>query len=227
MNNIICIDGPSGAGKGSVGIELSRRLGWNFLDSGAMYRVLALAATKSGFNLDQPEVAQLTALAKNLGVKFNYSSESQEVSVILEQNDVTREIRSESAGNNASKVAAIPEVRSALLQRQRDFATEQGLIADGRDMGTVVFPNANLKLFLTASANERAKRRYKQLNEKGIHANISQLEQEIAERDERDRSRTVSPLLPAEDAITIDCTSLNLKEVVDRAWQECKGKNLI
>jgi cytidylate kinase len=215
---VITVDGPSGVGKGTISQLLARRFGWHFLDSGALYRLTALAAQRHAVALeDEPAVA---AVAAGLDVVFRAGVEG-EVKVILENQDVTNDIRTEQAGNNASKVAALPSVREALLQRQRDFATLPGLVADGRDMGTTVFPQADLKIFLTASAQVRAERRYKQLKEKGFDANLSSLVEEIEQRDERDRSRSASPLRPAEDAVSIDTSSKSIDEVLAEVLSHC------
>lgn len=215
---VITVDGPSGVGKGTISQLLARRFGWHFLDSGALYRLTALAAQRHAVALeDEPAVA---AVAAGLDVVFR-AGEEGEVKVILENQDVTNDIRTEQAGNNASKVAALPSVREALLQRQRDFATPPGLVADGRDMGTTVFPQADLKIFLTASAQVRAERRYKQLKEKGFDANLSSLVEEIEQRDERDRSRSASPLRPAEDAVSIDTSSKSIDEVLAEVLSHC------
>lgn len=209
---IITVDGPSGTGKGTVCSYLTDWLQWHFLDSGALYRVLALAAEKRHIKSDD-EIA-LGELAENLNVEFKVLGAGALVDVFLDGEKVTDEIRTETCGNAASVIAPIVRVREALLSRQRAFHLAPGLVADGRDMGTVVFPNATLKLFLTASAEERAKRRYKQLKEKGISANLRDLSAAIAERDERDRSRTASPLIPAEEAIVIDTSELDIDAVV-------------
>ena len=210
MNNkIITIDGPSGAGKGTVCARLANDLGWELLDSGALYRITALAASRKNIALDnEAEVAKVTA---NLDVQFKPTDEG--VLVILEGEDVSRSIRTEEVGGMASQVAALPQVRAALLQRQRDFAQASGLIADGRDMGTVVFPDAKVKIFLTASAEERGQRRFKQLQEKGIQADLPAIIEDIRERDERDSNRAVAPLKPADDALIIDSTHLSVEEV--------------
>ena len=209
---VLTIDGPSGSGKGTVAQLIAKDLGWHYLDSGALYRVLAQAAIKHNVVLtDEPAV---TALAQNLDVIF--SVDNGELEVFLEGQNVSTLIRSEQAGNAASKVAALPLVRSALLQRQRDFKQAPGLVTDGRDMGTVVFHDAPYKVFLNASAEVRAKRRHKQLKEKGIESNLSDLIAEISERDERDSQRTVAPLKPADDAIQLDSTSLGIETVFKR-----------
>ena len=209
---VLTIDGPSGSGKGTVAQLMAKDLGWHYLDSGALYRVLAQACIKHGVELG--DESSISTLAKNLDVVFLVKS--GELEVLLEGWNVTTLIRSEQAGNAASKVAALPLVRSALLERQRDFRRLPGLVTDGRDMGTVVFPDASYKIFLNASAEVRGQRRYKQLKEKGIECNISDLITEISERDERDRNRTVAPLRPATDAIQLDSTSLGIENVFDR-----------
>lgn len=217
-NPVITVDGPSGVGKGTISHLLAKKLGWHFLDSGALYRLTALAAVNHGVALeDEPAVADI---ARNLGVEFLAGGDG-EIKVVLENQDVTNDIRTEQAGNNASRVAALPAVREALLQRQRDFASAPGLIADGRDMGTTVFPKAARKFFLTASAAVRAERRYKQLKEKGFDANLSSLIEEIEQRDERDRSRTTSPLRPADDAVIIDTSDKGIDEVFAEVLSHC------
>ena len=209
---VLTIDGPSGSGKGTVAQLMAKDLGWHYLDSGALYRVLAQASIKHGVDLG--DESSISTLAKNLDVVFLVKS--GELEVLLEGWNVTTLIRSEQAGNAASKVAALPLVRNALLERQRDFRQLPGLVTDGRDMGTVVFPDASYKIFLNASAEVRAQRRHKQLKEKGIESNISDLIDEISERDERDCNRTVAPLRPATDAIQLDSTSLGIENVFDR-----------
>ena len=209
---IITVDGPSGTGKGTVCSYLTDWLGWHFLDSGALYRVLALAAQRHQINSDD-EMA-LAKLAENLNVEFKVMGAGALVDVILDDDVVTDAIRTEECGNAASIIAPIINVRQALLGRQHAFQQAPGLIADGRDMGTVVFPGADIKLFLTASAEERAKRRYKQLKEKGISANLRDRSAAIAERDARDSSRSASPLKPAKEAIVIDTSDLDIDAVM-------------
>jgi len=209
---IITVDGPSGTGKGTICSYLTDWLQWNFLDSGALYRVLALAAQKHG--IDNKDEAALADLAENLNVQFKVAGAGSLVDVVLDDEVVTDDIRTEEAGNAASLVAPIVAVRKALLSRQKAFHKAPGLVADGRDMGTVVFPHATLKIFLTASAEERAKRRLKQLKEKGISANLRDLSADIAERDERDSTRAVSPLKPADDAVIVDTSKFDIDEVV-------------
>jgi cytidylate kinase len=216
---VLTIDGPSGSGKGTVAQMIARKYGWHYLDSGAIYRVLAQAALKH--ELDLSDEAALTELAENLDVRFDFAGD--ELKVMLEGEDVSLLIRTETAGNAASKVAAIPAVRAALLQRQRDFRKMPGLVTDGRDMGTVVFPDAPFKVFLTASAEERAQRRYKQLKQKGIESNLSDLIAEISERDRRDSEREVAPLRPAEGALILDSTELGIDAVFEHVSAVCAG----
>ncbi len=218
---IITIDGASGTGKGTVSQLLATRLCWNFLDSGALYRVLALAAQKHCVALDNEKA--LEVLAEHLDVQF-IAQENKLPKVILEGEDVTDTIRTEPIGNSASIIAALPAVRAALLSRQRAFREAPGLVADGRDMGTVVFPDAELKIFLTASPEERALRRYHQLLEKGINVNLSDLIEELRERDKRDQERTVAPLKPAADAICINTNGLSVEDVVNRIVTEITRK---
>ncbi|KKN68506.1 hypothetical protein LCGC14_0450550 [marine sediment metagenome] len=211
---VITVDGPSGSGKGTVCRLLADKLGWDVLDSGAIYRVLSLAALHHQIALDNEE--GLVPLAANLDVQFLVDSQTNAGKVILEGEDVTTTIRNEEVGAAASKVAALPRVREALLRRQRAFRTENGLIADGRDMGTVVFQDAPLKIYLTASAEERARRRFVELNTRGLDVTLSGLLQDIQARDERDMNRAVAPLVPAEDAIEIDTSELNAQQVFDK-----------
>jgi len=210
---VIAIDGPGASGKGTVSALVARALGWTMLDSGALYRVVAYAALEKSVPLDDTQGLQ--RIARNLDVRFEASAADSEPQIYLGSENVTRAIRTEEAGNAASQVAAVPEVREALLQRQRDFQQMPGLVADGRDMGTVVFPGAQLKIFLTASAEERAKRRYKQLMEKGANVTLRDLFDEITERDRRDSERSTAPLKAADDAVLLDTTDLNIQQVVD------------
>ncbi|WP_404462994.1 (d)CMP kinase [Vreelandella aquamarina] len=209
---VLTIDGPGGAGKGTISSLVAERLGWHLLDSGALYRLTAQAAVKHGVALDDEPA--LAAIATELDVAFPV--EEGQPRTLLEGEEVGHAIRTEQAGERASQVAALPLVRAALLQRQRDFCQTPGLVADGRDMGTVVFPDAPLKIFLTASAEERARRRYLQLQEAGVDASLSSLLKEIQARDARDTQRSVAPLKPADDAITLDTTRLSIPEVVDQ-----------
>ena len=222
--NIITIDGPSGSGKGTVCHILADKLGWNLLDSGALYRILAYAALQKKVPLDDSK--QLSELAINLQVAF--ISNGVGVDTILEGENVGDKLRTEVVAEAASKVASIQVVRDALLERQKAFYQLPGLIADGRDMGTVVFPDAPVKIFLDASAEERAQRRFNQLQNKGFDVSIAQILSEIKDRDYRDRNRAVAPLRPASDAIEIDSTSLSIDEVVDQVVDLVKLKlNLI
>jgi cytidylate kinase len=207
---VITVDGPSGVGKGTTASLLSNHLGWNLLDSGAIYRALALKVLKS--DVDVSDIAKLIELAQSLQLRFE-SVIGEPTLVFLDGDCVNHELRQESCGSIASIIAVIPEVRAALLQRQIDFRQAPGLVADGRDMGTVVFKDAQIKFYLTASAEERAKRRHKQLKNKGVSANIRALEKEIGARDCRDSNRSVSPLVPANDAIIIDTSHLSIDEV--------------
>lgn len=220
MQNIITVDGPSGVGKGTLSLQLAKKLGWHFLDSGAIYRAVALYAEKRGVDLEAE--AAVATLATELPLRFIVVGST--LTIYLDEEDVTEQIRQEKTGNKASIVAKHPEVRKKLLQRQRDFAQAPGLIADGRDMGTVVFPEAKLKLFLTATATERAKRRHKQLLESGICVNIEQILSEVEARDERDRTRLSAPLIAAEDAIVIDTSELGVDEVFASAWKVVEGR---
>lgn len=211
---VIAVDGPGGAGKGTVTQMLARKLGWHLLDSGALYRLTALAASRQEVSLENESA--LVAVAAALDVAFEPGEPGEPVRVLLEGLDVTSEIRTETCGNNASLVAVMQPVRDALLQRQRDFQQAPGLVADGRDMGTVVFPDAPAKIFLTASAEERARRRFNQLKDAGANVSMHDLLEEIRVRDERDMNRSAAPLKPADDAQVIDSTGLSIEEVFDR-----------
>lgn len=210
---VITIDGPSGAGKGTVAKIVAEQLGWNFLDSGAIYRVLAVAVQHHNINVDEEEA--IIPLASHLDVEFKIVDDG-EPRILLEGEDVTNNIRTEEVGAVASKIAAFPRVREALLRRQRAFKQKPGLLADGRDMGTVVFPDAPVKIFLTASAEERAQRRIIQLQRKGLDVNIGRLLADIRQRDERDQNRSVAPLVPAEGALIVDSTELSIEQVVEK-----------
>jgi cytidylate kinase len=210
---VITIDGPSGAGKGTVARIVSEKLGWHLLDSGAIYRVLAVATEYHQVDVNEEE--PLIPMAAHLDVQFEISSDG-ESKVILEGEDVTDTIRTEKIGKLASQVAAFPRVREALLRRQRAFKVSPGLVADGRDMGTVVFADAAVKVFLTASAEERAERRFKQLKEKGRDVKIGRLLDDIRQRDERDENRDVAPLIAAEGALVIDSTNISAEAVVEK-----------
>jgi cytidylate kinase len=212
---VICLDGPSGVGKGTICLAVAKKLGWHILDSGSLYRITALQVSRefpdqSIYEIDE---AQLAEIALNLSV--SYEEENDELKIFLDGEDITQLIRNEKIGARASQVAAISMVREALLARQRAFLVEPGLVADGRDMGTVVFPQAELKIYLTASAEERAHRRYKQLKDKGIDANLSSLVEELRLRDDRDMNRKTAPLKPATDAIIIDTTTLDINQVTN------------
>jgi CMP/dCMP kinase len=220
---IITIDGPSGSGKGTVARQVANRLGWRLLDSGALYRLVAFAGQQKGLAPD--DEPGHTRVAQSLGVTFGLEADGGE-QIWLDGQEVSARIRTEQAGEGASRVAAMPGVRAALLDRQRAFATPPGLVADGRDMGTVVFPGAALKIYLTASAEERARRRHNQLNQlnnqlkgKGPSANLAALSLEIAERDRRDANRPIAPLRPADDAVIVDSTSMTIEAVVERVLE--------
>jgi cytidylate kinase len=214
MNNvkIITIDGPSGSGKGTISRILAEQLDFHYLDSGALYRLLGLVAVRHGIEISIN--ADLTQLAKNMDVSFQTKADGHNI-VLLEGEDVTNELRTEETGALASRVAENPRVRSALLERQHQFARLPGLVADGRDMGTKVFPEAQLKIFLTASIEERASRRYKQLLEKGENVKLRALEEQVRSRDERDMNRETSPLAAATDAVEVDSSDLTIQEAVD------------
>lgn len=212
---VITIDGPSGVGKGTLSQLLAEQLGWHLLDSGALYRVVGLAAQRGGIALD--DESALAALALDLPLRFQ--TDDAGVRVLLAEEDVSAALRTEAAGNAASQVAALGAVRAALLERQRAFQQLPGLVADGRDMGSVVFPSAALKIFLSASPEERANRRYKQLKQKGMDVNLAALIEALRERDARDSARAVAPLRPATDAMLIDTTELSIAEVFEQVLQ--------
>ncbi|HKZ72456.1 MAG TPA: (d)CMP kinase [Steroidobacteraceae bacterium] len=220
---VATIDGPSGSGKGTISRAVARHAGWHLLDSGALYRLVALAGLERG--LAATDVAGHAQLARDMNVTFGVRPDGAEL-VLLEGRDVTDDLRSEIGGAGASRVAAWPEVRSALLQRQKACVRPPGLVADGRDMGTVVFPGADLKIFLTASSEERAERRYKQLKDKGSAVSLAALSREIAERDLRDTTRAVAPLKAAPDAHVIDSTGLSIEQVVERVLALGRGRSL-
>lgn len=222
---VITIDGPGGSGKGTIAQKVAQSLNWHLLDSGALYRLVALAASNHGVALENEPSLQI--LAENMDVQFLVDDPEQPIRVILEGDVVTKDIRSEDVGRDASQIAALPSVRAGLLQRQYDFREPPGLVADGRDMGTIVFPDAELKIFLTASAEERAQRRFKQLQEKGMSANLADLQAAIQSRDEQDMNRSVAPLVPADDAFVIDSTDMNIDEVFTELMNHARAKGLV
>lgn len=213
---VLTIDGPSGSGKGTIARRVADHLGWHLLDSGALYRLVAYAGQRNGLSRD--DQAAHERVAQQLDVRFGLAPDGGE-QIWLEGAEVSKAIRTEQAGEGASQVGAMPGVRAALLERQRAFAQPPGLVADGRDMGTVVFPAAALKIYLTASAEERARRRYNQLKDKGLDANLAALSLDIAERDRRDASRPIAPLKPADDALIVDSTSMTIDAVLARVLE--------
>ena len=224
MTKIITIDGPSGSGKGTVSRMIADKLSFNYLDSGALYRLLTIAASRR--KVDTSDVTALSILAEHMDIRFITSADGH-FKALLEEENVTDEMRTENTGVRASKIAAYNEVRGALLKRQRSFAYGEGLIADGRDMGTVVFPEADLKIYLTASIDERANRRYKELIEKGEDVSLRALAEQVRARDERDMNREVSPLVAAEDAIELDSSLMNAKEVLETVLHIIDFKGLV
>ena len=226
---VLTIDGPSGSGNGTIVQHVAQKLGWHVLDSGALYRLGGFGSENNQLSFENED--EIANYAAHLDVEFKLvaadSSQSdggvtQELQIILEGKQVRAELRTEETGKLASIVAAMPKVREALFQRQRDFRQNPGLVADGRDMGTAIFPDAKAKIFLTASAEERAQRRYKQLKSKGIDGNLAALLRDINERDERDSSRSASPLKPADDAIQIDTSDLSIEQVVEKVLAICE-----
>ena len=220
---VVTIDGPSGSGKGTVSRLLARRSGWHLLDSGALYRLVALAGSLAG--MPSEDIAAHAQLARRMRVEFESDPQGAE-RVLLDGAEVSGPLRTEAAGAGASRVAAWPAVREALLERQRAFARPPGLIADGRDMGTVIFPRAELKIFLTASIEERAQRRYKQLKDKDSSVRLAALSLEIAERDRRDMTRSAAPLVPAVDAIVLDSTAMSAAEVTDEIYAHGRSRGI-
>ncbi len=221
---VITIDGPSGTGKGTLCLKLAHYLGWHMLDSGALYRLLALSAKLHAVALDND--AALEVLARHLDAQFVGEEQASGPRIILEGEDVTEKLRTEECGQNASTIAVFPTVRNALLDRQRAFAESPGLVTDGRDMGTVVFPNATLKVFLLASPKVRAERRYLQLKEKGINASLAQVVEELTKRDKRDSERQAAPLKAAPDAIKLDTSGLSIDEVLEQVIDLVKESKL-
>lgn len=214
---VIAIDGPSASGKGTIASRVAKRLRFHYLESGALYRIVALLSLRE----DTLDEKRLAALADGMDLLFDDGD------IVLGDEAVTEKVRSEVVGNRASEVAKLPALRHALLRRQRAFRRPPGLVADGRDMGTVVFPDAELKVFLTANPEVRAERRYKQLKEKGISANLRALSRDLAERDARDANRAVAPLVPAPDSQVLDSSALSIDEVVNRIVGWCKERNLV
>ncbi|HSX62674.1 MAG TPA: (d)CMP kinase [Tahibacter sp.] len=211
---VLTIDGPSGSGKGTIARIVAERLGWHLLDSGALYRAVGYAASMAGLDLSDDDA--MTRCAETTKITFRDPKDGRETRVYVNSHDATDELRTETVGAVASAIAAIPAVRTALVDKQLSFRRQPGLVADGRDMGTVIFPDAAFKVFLTASAEERAKRRYKQLKDKGLAVTLTSLLREIEARDARDAARPVAPLKPASDAVLIDSTGMPVDAVVDK-----------
>ena len=222
---VITIDGPSGTGKGTLSILLARRLRWHYLDSGALYRAVAFSIKQQQVHF--ADVKTMIALVHQLDIQFAMDEVATKKRVLLNGEDITQAIRDEQISQASSKVAAIPEVRSALIERQRVFRMHPGLVTDGRDMGTVIFPDAPLKIFMTASAKIRAERRYKQLKKKGIDANLAAILAELNVRDKRDRQRATAPLQPASDAVYIDTSELSIEAVYQHLWQWVQQRHLV
>lgn len=218
---VLTIDGPSGSGKGTISLAVAKRLGWHYLDSGALYRAVGVAAGWADLDLDDAGALVRCTFDTDIGFRDDARGELR---VLVNGHDATDELRTETAGAAASAIAAIPAVRAALKDRQRAFRQAPGLVADGRDMGTVIFPDAGIKVFLTASAEERAERRYKQLKDKGVSVTLDGLLREILARDARDANRAVAPLRPAEDAVRIDTTGLGIEAVVERVLALVPGR---
>lgn len=219
---VITIDGPSGSGKGTIAQRISTRLGWHYLDSGAIYRVLALNARRHQADLSNG--AELADLARRLAVVFIEDPQNHDLQVLLEGEDVTQAIRDQSCSQDASTISSLTAVREALLERQRAFCKAPGLVTDGRDMGTVVFPDAEIKIFLDASLEERAQRRYLQLKKQGFDVSLASVVKGLAERDERDINRSISPLLPAADAVHVDTTGLTIEEVIQAVLDQVRKR---
>jgi len=220
---VLAIDGPGGAGKGTISRLVARELGWHLLDSGALYRLVALDALQRGVALDQD--SGVAGLAARLDAQFE--TRGDQARILLNGQDVTDAIRSEAVGEGASRVAALPGVRRALVQRQRDFRRAPGLVADGRDMGGVIFPDASLKVFLTASVEERARRRHKQLKDKGIDVSLSDLSRDMVERDRRDSARAIAPLKPSDEARILDTTGMDIPAVVAVVLRWARERNVL